>query len=316
VVSERSPFPVATDEASPPTTISYTIGRISPSYSDVVSSGGLPLTTGITSRHVATTGRITLPGGPVMDILDVALINPAAGEASFKSTLDGFVHFPNQVNTTPSQAQTPSQGLQFQVITHDPLYSQSELQWMEVVVGTDGLPARFDGYNLRVRYRTLDSFDAIDAFVRGERERIAAAFQLPRGHHPVIVSMDLKYTVKATATVLPDQAAVAQTVIDYVNAFDATASSIDVSNVIQLVKNTYPDIANIVPPTVNAPILTITYSLRAPTGDVLSYTTTDVVSVDPVKQTAGPALVLLDYGVSNRTLRYVANAATITAEQS
>lgn len=316
VINERAPFPVATDEANPPSTVTYTIGRISPSYNDVVSSGGSPLTTGITSRRTATSGRVTLPGGPVMDILDVAIINPASGEAAFKSTLDGFVHFPNEVNATPSQAQTPDQGLQFQVITHNPLYAQSALQWMEIVVGTDTLPARFDGYNLRVRYRTLDAFDSVDSFVRGARERIAAAFQLPRGHHPVVVSMNLQYTIKATATILPDPAKVAQTIIDYVNAFDATAASIDVSTVIQLVKNTYPDIANIVPPTVGAPILTIHYDLRAPTGDVLSYTTTDVVSVDPAKQTAGPALTLIDYGVSDRTLRYVANAATITAEQA
>jgi hypothetical protein len=313
VVNERAPFPVATDEASPPTTVSYTIGRIGPSYNDVVSAAGLPLTTGITSRRSSTSGRITLPGGPVMDILDVAIINPAAGEASFKSTLDGFVHFPNQVNDTPSQAQTPSQGLQFQVVTHNSQYAQSAMQWMEIVVGTDSLPARFDTYNVRVRYRTLASFDVIDAFVRGERERVAAAFQLPRGHHPVVVSMNVLYTLKATAVNLPDDAAIAQTIIDYVNAFDAAASSIDVSTVIQLVKNTYPDIANIVPPTAGAPILTITYDLRAPTGDVLSYSTTDVVSVDPVKQTAGPAITLPDYGVTGRTLRYVANAATITA---
>ena len=316
VVNERAPFPVATDEANPPTTVSYTIGRIAPAFTDVLSSGGLPITTGITSRRSATSGRITLPGGPVMDILDIAIINPAGGETAFKSTLDGFVHFPNEVNTTPSQAQTPDQGLQFQVITHNPLYAQSALQWLEIVVGTDTLPARFDGYNLRVRYRTLDAFQTIDEFVRGTRERITAAFQLPRGHHPVVVSMDLKYTIKATATTLPDPAKVAQTIIDYVNAFDAAASSIDVSTVIQLVKNTYPDIANIVPPTPGAPILTIRYNLRAPTGDVLSYVTTDVVSVDPVKQTAGPALVLIDYGASDRTLRYVANAATVTAEQA
>lgn len=316
VVNERAPFPVATDEASPPTTVSYTIGRIAPSYNDVLSSGGLPLTTGITSRRSASSGRVTLPGGPVMDILDVAIVNPAAGEAAFKSTLDGLVHFPNQVNTTPSQAQTPDQGLQFQVVTHNPLFAQSALQWMEIVVGTDAQPARFDGFNLRVRYRTLASFDVIDAFVRGTRERVSAAFQLPRGHSPVVVSMSVKYTVKTTATSLPSPAKIAQTIIDHVNAFDAAAASIDVSTIIQLVKNTFPDIANIVPPTPGAPILTIRYDLRAPTGSVLSYATTDVVSVDPAKQVSGPVLVLIDLGVSDRTLRYVANAATITAEQA
>lgn len=251
-----------------------------------------------------------------MDILDVAIINPATGEAAFKSTLDGLVHFPNQVNTTPSQAQTPDQGLQFRVVTHNPLFAQSALQWMEIVVGTDAQPARFDGFNLRVRYRTLASFDVIDAFVRGARERISAAFHLPRGHSPVVVSMSIKYTVKTTATSLPSPVKIAQTIIDHVNAFDAAAASIDVSTIIQLVKNTFPDIANIVPPTVGAPILTIRYDLRAPTGDVLSYVTTDAVSVDPAKQVAGPSLVLIDLGVSDRTLRYVANAATVTAEQA
>lgn len=313
VVNARSPFPVATDEATPPTTVSYTIGRIAPAYVDVVSSGGLQLTTGITSRRTSMSGRVTLPGGPVMDILDVAIINPAAGESTFKSTLDGFVHFPNQVNTTPAQSATPAAGLQFQTIVHNPLYAQSELQWMELVVGTDTNQARFDGYNLRVRYRTLASFDVIDAFVRGPRERVVAAFQLPRGHNPVVVSMNIKYTLKATATTLLDDAAVAQTVINYVNAFDATSSPIDVSNVITLVKTTYPTIANIVPPSPGAPILTIGYSLRAPTGDVMTYSTNDVVDIIPAKQVSGPPLILADLGVSGRTLRFVANSATITA---
>lgn len=325
-VNLRSAFPTATDEAVPPTTVSYTIGRIGPAYSDVVSSGGLPLTTGITSRRVATSGRVTLPGGPVMDILDVAILNPAPAESSFRSTLDGFVHFPNQVNQTPSQAQTPSQGLQFQTVVHNAPFAQSALQWMEIVVGTDTSQARFDTYNLRVRYRTLATFLDIDTFVRGARERVSAAFQLPRGHHPVVVSMNLNYTLKATATTLLDNAKIAQTIIDYVNSFDATAAAIDVSSVIQLVKNTYPDIANIVPPTAGAPILTITYSLRAPTGDVLGYSTTDVVSVEQDKQTSGPTpptwqyngdfVSLDDLGVTNRTLRYVANSATITVVQA
>lgn len=325
-VNLRSPFPVATDEAVPPTFVSYTIGRIGPSYLDVVSSGGLPLTTGITSRRVSTSGRVTLPGGPVMDILDVAILNPAPGESSFRSTLDGFVHFPNQVNQTPSQAQTPTQGLQFQTVVHNAPFAQSALQWMEVVVGTDTNQARFDTYNLRVRYRTLAAFLDIDTFVRGTRERVSAAFQLPRGHHPVTVSMAIKYTLKATAGALLDNSAIAQTVIDYVNSFDASAASIDVSSVIQLVKNTYPDIANIVPPTPGAPILTITYFLRAPTGDVLGYSTADVVSVELDKQISGPTpptwlyngqpTSLDNLGVTNRTLRYVANSFTIIATQA
>lgn len=314
IIGERTPFPVATDEGSPPTTVSYTIGRVGPQYNDIVSNvGGQPVTTGVTSRRALKSGRITLPGGPVMDVLDVAIINPPGGEASFKSTLDGFVHFPNHVNTTPEEAATPSAGLQFQTIVHNPLYAQSAAQWMEIVVGTDSDQSRFDGLLLRVRYRTLATFASIDAFVRGRSERVLAAFQLPRGHHPVIVSMDIVYTLKTTATTLLVDAQIAQTVIDYINAFDATVASIDVSNIITTVKNAYPTIANIVPASTGDPLLIITYQLRAPTGDVLTYQTTDVVDVDSARQTDGPALALAEYGVTDRTLRYVANASTITA---
>lgn len=317
VVGERTPFPMATDEASPPTTVSYTIGRISPNFDDIVSDvGSQPYTTGVTSRRVSTEGRITLPGGPIMDILDVAIINPAAGEASFRSTLDGFVHFPNQVNHTPEETATPTAGLQFRVITHNPLYAQSAGQWLEIGVGTDSDPTRFDTYQLRVRYRTLASFDVIDAFVRGARERILAAYQLPRGHHPVIVGMNLIYTLKPTAVSTLDDTEIAQTIVDYVNAHDAASAPIDASSIIQTVKNAYPDIANIVPETIGGPLLTIAYDLRAPTGDVLSYETTDVVEVTPAKQISGPSIALIDYGVSWRTLRFVANTTTITAQQA
>jgi hypothetical protein len=317
VVSETSPFPVATDEALPVTNVSYTIGRIGPNYNDVLADvGGVPFLTGITSRRVFTSGRITLPGGPVFDILDVAILNPAAGEAAFKSTLDGYVHFPNQVNTTPSQAQTPAQGLQFQTIVHNPLFAQSAMQWMEIVVGTDTNQSRFDTYQLRVRYRTENSFSDIDSFVRGTRERVSAAFQLPRGHHPVIVSMVITYRLSGTATTLLDNTAISQTVVDYINAFDASSQSIDVSTVIQLVKDTYPDIANIVPASPGLPILTITYELRAPTGDVITYQTNDVVEVDPAKQVAGPVLQLDDLGVTSRTFRYVATTADVIVQQA
>lgn len=308
VVSERSPFPLATDEANPPTTVSYVIGRVGPSYNDVRSDvGGAPLVTGVTSRRISRQGRITLPGGPVMDVIDVAITNPPVGEAAFKSTLDGFVHFPNQVNVEPSDAATPDAGLEFRTIVHAPAYAQSALQWMDVVVGTDANPDRFDSLLLRVRYRTLASFDAIDSFVRGRRERVTAAFQLPRGHHPVVVRMHVRYTLKTTATATLNDDNVAQSIVDFVNGFDATSTPIDVSAVTQLVRNAYPDIGPIEP-------ITIGYDLRAPTGDVMSYQTTDVVRVVPDRQVAGPVLDLDALGVTNQTLRYIANTAGVTVE--
>ena len=324
-VNERAPFPVATDEGAPPTTVAYTIGRIGPAYRDVIADlGSQPYLTGTTSRRVGAPGRITLPGGPVMDLLEVALLNPAPAEAVFKSTADGLVHFPNHVNQTPQDAATPVQGLQFQTINHTPNYAQSALQWLEVVVGTDANPTRFDGYQLRVRYRTLQAFTGVDAFIRGPRERVSAAFQLPRGHHPVVVGLTLTYTQRATAVTLLDNAAIARTIIDYINTFDATAAAIDVASIIQLVMNTYPTIGNIVPSYPGYPILQLEYTLRAPTGDLLRYITADAVSISRAKQVAGPTPPTWSYngqpvsldslGVSDRTLRYIANTTSVVVK--
>lgn len=308
-VSERSPFAAITDEASPITTVSYTIGRAGPAYTDVVADvGGAPYATGLTSRRVSTSGRITLPGGPVMDILDVAILNPPVGEAAFKSNLDGFEHFPNQVDTTPSEAQTPTQGLQFRTIVNNPLYAQSSLQWMEIVVGTDTNQARFDGLSLRVRYRTLAAFAVIDNFVRGTPERIVVAYQLPRGHHPVVLRMDISYKLKATAKAALNDAVIAQAVAGFINQFDTSVTPIDVSAVSQMVRDAYPDISIVLP-------FTIQYDLRAPTGDVMQYETVDEVVVDPSKQIAGPVTSLPDLGVSSRTLRYLANADGVRPQQ-
>lgn len=308
-VSERSPFPVATDEAVPATAVSYTIGRIGPSYNDVLADvGNVPFTTGTTSRRVGTSGRITLPGGPVVDILDVAVIDPAPGEAAFKSAIDGFVHFPNQVNATPDETQTPDQGLEFQTIVHNPLYAQSALQWMELVVGTDTNQARFDGYQLRVRYRTLAGFAVIDDFVRSRRQRTSAAHQLPRGHNTVSVSMEINYKLRTTATATLDNDVIASSVVDYINAFDTTAQPIDTSGIEQYIRNTFPTIASIVP-------LVVTYTLRAPTGDLIGYQTEDEVILDSTKKVTGPDVALETYGVSDRTVRYVANSTAIRALQ-
>jgi hypothetical protein len=191
---------------------------------------------------------------------------------------------------------------------HNPLEAQSARQWMEIQVGTDSNPTRFDGYQLRVRYRTLATFSTIDSFVRGRRERTAAADQLPRGHHPVLVSMNLTYKLKSTATTTLNDAHIVQTIVDYINAFDTTAAPIDTSAIETLVRNTYPTIASITP-------LTIGYVLSAPTGELMTYSTVDEVIVDSDKQVDGPALDLASYGVSDRNIRYIAGVQSITAQR-
>lgn len=252
LIDPRNPFPVITDELTPSGAVSYTVGRVAPRYVDLLSGpGGTPLPAGTTSRRVQTSGRISLPGGPVMDILDVAIINPASAESAFVDSVDGYIHFPNHVNQTPSQAQTPDQGLQYQTIIHNPLEAQSNRMWLEFVVGTDTDQARFDGYTLRVRYQTLSGFSSIDAFVTGRNERTVAASQLVRGHNPIIVStpltLPISYKLRADAPSTLNNSVIAQTISDFINAFDTTVVPIDTSAIVDLIRSTYPTIASVLP---------------------------------------------------------------------
>jgi hypothetical protein len=304
VVSELSPFALATDEQLTTAYVGYTVGRIGPAYADVIAGlGGVPKPLGITSRRSAVSDAITLPGGPVVEILDVAVLDPLSADAAYKSPLDGFIHFTNQVN-----ARTGNTGLWFQAQINNPLYAQSAQQWLQMFVGLDADVGHFDGRRLRVKYRTLSSFAAIDAFVRSRRERTCAANQLPRGHHPVTVQMNISYKLKTTATVSLDNAAIARAVALYLNSFDTAASPIDTSGVETFIRNNYPSIASIVP-------LEISYTLFTPTGALRTYKTTDEVKLDPSKQVSGDTDSLAPYGVTDRTIRYIANSAYITAQQ-
>lgn len=310
IVSERTFFPIATDELVPLGHVSYTIGRIEPEFNDLLADvGGVPLATGTTSRQVQTSGRLTMPGGPVMQILDVAIINPSGGESAFVDPVDGFEHFLVQVNQTPSNA-APVGSLQFQTIIHNPLEAQSERMWMEIIVGTDTNQARFDGRTLRVRYKTIGDVSSIDGFINSEAERVVCANQLIRGHNPVVLQMTLQYRLRADAPSVLDNSVIARSIASFINGFDTSVVPLDVSSIVDAVKNAFPTIASIVLP------FTITYVLSAPTGDILTYQTKDQVIVDPSKQTDGPVLDLPSFGVTPRTLRYLTDATLdVTVEQ-
>jgi hypothetical protein len=301
IVSALSPFPLATEEQLVIEYLDYTIGRVGPEYKDIISGvGGVALTTGISSRQVQTAGAITLPGGPVMEILDVAILDPDGADVAYQSPLDGFIHFPAHVNSL-----TGNTGAWFYTVVHNPLYAQSAQQWMELYVGLDDKVISYlDGKQLRVKYSTLNGFASIDTYIRSRRERTCAASQLPRGHFPVSVQMDISYKLKTTATAELDDAAMARRVAAYINGFDTAASPIDTSAVESFIRNAYPSIGAITP-------LTITYTLFMPTGALRVYESTDELRIDSTKQISGDTDSPAPYSVTDRTLRYLANSTDI-----
>jgi hypothetical protein len=306
-ISERTPFPKATDEEPLLANqfVSYTIGRVGPAYVDIVSDvGNIPFTTGQTSRRVTNAGRVTLPGGPVMSIDEVVVIDPDTNEI-FKNPTDGFVHFTERVSVTPEDVTDPTQPLQYQILVNNPKVAQSTRQWMEVVVGPDGDATKWDTKTVRVKYKTLSGFSAVDSFVTDRYERVACADVLARGMYPVTLSMAITCKLKSTATSVLDTDDVVTDLVSFINAFDTTAAPIDVSAIIERIRDNFADIGAVLPFNIN-------YSVGSPDGELLTYATTDEVIVDTTKQTGGDPLDLAVYGVTTRLLKYLTSNDNIT----
>lgn len=300
LVSERIHFEVATDESSG--NVSYTIGN-NLARTNVVSNLGLPYTTGVTSRSVVNSGRITMPGLPIMEINDVAITNPTSGDPLINPA-DGFVHFVKRVNTTP--ASSDPNALEYQVITHNPLLDQSSQMWTEILVNTG--TKNWNGKTLRVTYKTLGDFVNVDTFIRNRFERVVCANILTKGHYPVQLNMTLQYKLKATATGLLDNDAIASEIASFINSFDTSIAPIDTSAVVQHVRDTFTDIAAINP-------LTINYILSAPDGTTQTYATTDQVVIDNAKLISGNVLDLVGLGITPKTIRYLSDPEVITVTQ-
>lgn len=310
-ISERTPFPKATDEEPLLANqfVSYTIGRVGPTYVDVISDvGNVPLTTGQTSRRVAHSGSVTLPGTPIMQISEVVITDPDSNEI-FKNPTDGFVHFTERVSVTPEDITDPTEPLQYQVLVNNPKVAQSTRQWMEIAVGPDGNTAKWDGKTVRVKYKTLSGFSAVDTYVTDRYERVACADVLARGMYPVTVSMSVECKLKSTATTALDTDAIVEDLVEFINDFDTTVAPIDVSAIIERIRDNFADVGVVVPFTIN-------YALSSPDGELLTYSTTDEVIISTDKQTGGSTLDLAVYGVTTRLLKYLTTVDNIVVTVS
>ncbi len=311
-------FSKATDELS--TFVNYTVGFLAPGYDNILGASGF-IATGQTSRQLVTPGRVVLKGRPQYQVLSVEIIN-----------LDNSITLlDTRVNTTPTIGQ-------YQVITRVPGNAQSALAVTEIVVNEV-----YEGLTVRIRYETLSTYADVHSFVTDPFERVVVANQLTKGFNPVYLSMAFDYRLSVDATGPVDPAAVAKTAADYINAF-SPLKVIELGNIEKTIRNAYPNIGTILSP------IQLTYTLLAPDGQIYTYKTADEVtifpqnsrnaaklingsdlrdpilnaSLDPVNSvnqallvTANAALAeqLADLGVSDRTVRYFANASDITAAQ-
>lgn len=280
-VSEAVPFTEASDETG--NTVLYSAGAIGPAFDDKIASRNAQASTDPnyvdvpvgTSRHIKSPGKILLSGRPVQDVEWVEITDPPASWSQIIDPTSGTVVFPARVNADPIGPMAEPILNQYQVNVRNPTKSQSAEMVTEINVGFGGPvpdPAYFDGYNLRVVYRTLSGFANIHAFVRNQDRRVLAANHLVRARHPVWVEANIPYKMKPTmSSSTVDEDAAARLLSDYINDFDPN-DDLDMSDLATQFRQAYNSVGNVSP-------FTIYYDFHAPDGQIVRFSTSSIVSI-------------------------------------
>lgn len=298
IISEKVPFPIATDEDS--TYVTWSVGHEMPSYVDVVPQQ----TTGETSRQIQHEGMITLPGGPVYHISEVTLDDADDPDAD-PST--GLVEFNIRSNVAPTVQTAPDN--EYQLIVHNPESHQSTQSFAEIFVGVPGDLDKYDGKTLKVTYQTITGFSTVDTFVSSQRQRVSAANPLTRAFHPAYLGFNMEYRLKVGETDAIDEDEALDVLLEYINDFPPD-QIIDVSQIGDYFKANFPTVSHVYP-------FVISYLLHTPDGRVIAFETTEAVAV-PLVETEREALLLnpdseddglsnpLDLGITDDVIRYLA----------
>lgn len=319
-VVPSAPFSVATEDATSPPNVTYSVGDNYPAFDNRVAVGSRPART---SRAIALPGHVVLPPGPVGAIMRVEVPAPSGDLAPFVDSTTGTAVFSARRNGPWPRAPRPGEPLSYRVVGHNPREAQSMRAVTTLELGWGG--ASLDGTEVLVTYETALGFAAIHALVASDQDRVPGANTLARAPHPVYVSLTLPYrqrTVPRTpneVVAAVDEARVVAALVAFVEA--APIEGLDVAGVTSEALRADPNIGGAFPST-------IAYEALLPDGRVARYTTEDRVTLFPGAGTsarlrnpadfgltagddAGLARLLGEMGLSNRVVRYRTNESLV-----
>jgi hypothetical protein len=344
-VNDTTPFTAASDELDA-NNIVYSIGWLSPGFAEIpfnpptnnvfyktaagsVTDESIPYGT---SRRVGSPGCVYLRGNPVIDILDVELLNPDADMAIFTDPGTHTIIFHTRINVPPQVHSAAFTDTKYclKVINYE--QAQSKRSINQICIGfaddTDYSLDYFDGKILKVRYLTGAGISSVHQYVTDRNNRVACADQLVRMKNPVWVRMEVPYKSGPNKTPLNREVA-SKLIIDLINdlPYDDT---LDISYLMSLLRSTYAEAISSIHP------FEVYYTLVSPDGQLLEYKTTDSVSVINIERegievvnkssvkplpSMGISVIttneqLEDYlyrvGVSNRVIKYYTREGLIS----
>jgi hypothetical protein len=128
----------------------------------------------------------------------------------------------------------------------------------------------------------------------------------------VYISCVIPWKIKPTATSSVNLSTVNNAVVNLINNFDRN-DILDVSDIVQVVKDTDPNIGTVYN-------FTVYYDLVVPDGRVIRYASQDIITIDPARIVTNPVMdsTLSDplaLGISDRTIRYMTSPERITFQE-
>jgi hypothetical protein len=356
-VSPYSPFNEASDELDT-NAVEYSIGWLSPGFEEIDFGYPVPATFARTaqasttvgyenvpcgtSRHIQSPGAVVLNGRPVQDIIGVEITDPDSGDPLIDPST-GTVILHLRVNDMPANAAAAaipdSTATQYQLVVINPDYAQSMYAVNLLNIGAPDplyVPpfAGYEGKNLKVVYTTLADFINIHGYITDRNQRVSAANHLLRALHPIWINFLVEYRLRPNTTDTFDTVLAAQQLAEFINVFDSNNDDLDASDISTFLRFNFAMLGTVYPFTDINPIY---YQLYSPDGQVVEFTTTDIISIfaengvtftNSAEITPPAALQrrgilqiasasdLRDWfayvGISDRTVKYRTTAAMIT----
>lgn len=168
---------------------------------------------------------------------------------------------------------------------------------------------KYDGKIIRVTYDTVSAFSGITSIVQNEQNRVVCADTLVKAPAPVYVTLNLRYSYKNGVNIFLNETEAKAALADFITNFP-TDDILNASDIVTFFQSTNEEVGSVRMP------IDVDYTLFAPDGRRIPYSTQDVVSIAVNKSSAVvPDEILTDpesIGVTETTVRYLSTPDLIT----
>jgi len=329
-VEPAFPFATATDTATSPIAVSYSVGTNYPTFDNTI--GATTSVDAKTSALFSQKNRVQMPALPVQRIKRVEIVAPYPVELQpYADPATGSVVFTAQKNAPTLAAPGLGEELGFFVECLTPELANSANAVVMLEVGWRSFD--LGSVTVQVTYDTPADFSSVHAYVSDRNVRNSNSSTLVRAPHTIYLYASIPYKQR-TSPINP--------LSTEVPIFDEVGAQAALQTYLSGYRELEPVDAQLLGAKAReasngaATIFTfrVMYTLPLPTGKLMQFETSDVVTIFPDEVTSSARLLnpqdfglptsgyaarlrslLESYGLSDRVTRYVASSGAIVFER-